>query len=145
LDPRTNKVVATIPVGPSASRLVIGEGWVWVVGVSDAYGKNPVIERINPSTNQVEGEPIRLPHPLPFCYLPESVAVGHGGLWCCANGMNRSGGSSSDRIAFIDARTTQTREIPVEHPIGGLALGDQEIWVTWATPSSGGYVYAVRP
>lgn len=143
LDPRTKKVVTTIPIGPSGGKLLVGEGWVWLVGVMDADGKRSLIKRINPSTNQVEDPPIRLDHALPLPFT--QAEVGQGGLWCVTNASVRSGVMSCDRIAFVDSRTGKTREVQLNEPVGRIALGNQEIWVGWATPTGGCHVYSVRP
>ena len=48
IDPATNQVVATIPVGPVPRFLAAGEGAVWTLNQGDG-----TVSRINPATNTV--------------------------------------------------------------------------------------------
>ena len=48
VDPRSNRLVATIPVGPVPRFLVTGAGGVWVLNQGDG-----TVSRIDPATNRV--------------------------------------------------------------------------------------------
>src|SRR6266536_1608716 len=74
IDPKTNKVVADVPVGKSPGPVAFGEGAVWVANVDEE-----TLSRINPRTRQVER----------IIYMqdvsPSDLAAGEGGVWV-ANG-----------------------------------------------------------
>src|SRR5438876_9866762 len=48
IDPQTNSVIATIPVGPQPEGIAVTPGAVWVVNKG-----GPSVSRIDPATNQV--------------------------------------------------------------------------------------------
>jgi virginiamycin B lyase len=48
VDPRTNRQVATIPVGPGPRFLAVDEGAVWMLNQGDGS-----VSRIDPRTNRV--------------------------------------------------------------------------------------------
>ena len=48
MDPRTNLIVETIPVGPAPRFLTVGEGGVWTLNQKDGS-----VTRIDPKTNKV--------------------------------------------------------------------------------------------
>ena len=61
IDPRTNAIVATIPVAPNPRDILVGEDVVWILHT--AFGTHPqpsYLSRIDPATNKVLGEPIRV-------------------------------------------------------------------------------------
>ena len=69
IDPTTDQVVATIPVGPEIGRdgldgLAALDGAVWVAGLN--------LERIDPATNRVT-QPIK--------HTANAVTAGAGSLW----------------------------------------------------------------
>jgi virginiamycin B lyase len=77
IDPATDQVVATIPVGrPSseyASDIAAADGSMWV-----ASPESKTIVRINPATNSVSGR-IHVP------YTPNGLTVGDGSVWVTLN------------------------------------------------------------
>jgi YVTN family beta-propeller protein len=48
IDPATNRVIATIPVGPTPRFLAAGEGGVWTLNQGDG-----TVSRIDPATNKL--------------------------------------------------------------------------------------------
>jgi hypothetical protein len=71
------RVIASIPVAPSAYALAVGDGAVWVGGTccgSDAQPGAGGLYRMDPATNQVAAG-----YPLPG--PPGSIAIGSAGLW----------------------------------------------------------------
>jgi YVTN family beta-propeller protein len=69
IDPRTNAVVATIPVGADPFGIAVGEGSVWV-----ANRRGFSISRIDPRTNKVVAA-------IPVGNRPQGVAAGAGAVW----------------------------------------------------------------
>jgi YVTN family beta-propeller protein len=69
IDPRTNAVVATIPVGADPFGIAVGEGSVWV-----ANRRGFSISRIDPSTNKVVAA-------IPVGNRPQGVTAGAGAVW----------------------------------------------------------------
>ena len=69
IDPQTNTVVATIPVGADPFSIAVGEGAVWV-----ANRRGFTISRIDPSTNKVVAS-------IPVGNRPQSLVAGGGAVW----------------------------------------------------------------
>jgi virginiamycin B lyase len=69
IDPRTNQVVATIPVGSSPSGVAVGEGSVWVANSGDG-----TVSQIHAQTNELVGT-------IPIGEVPIDVAAGEGAVW----------------------------------------------------------------
>jgi DNA-binding beta-propeller fold protein YncE len=74
IDPRTNAVVATVPVGRGANGIVIDRGNVWVANQLDN-----TVTRINAATATPIGEPITVDRG------PAGLAVAAGALWIVHN------------------------------------------------------------
>ena len=112
IDPRTNKVVATIAVGQSVSAIAVGAGGVWVtVPLEDR------VKRIDPASNAV-AESVRVPGG------PTAAAIGAGGIWVTsARAPGRSRGS-------IPPARASTRTIHVGHSPQGVAIVDGAVWVS---------------
>jgi len=69
IDPRTNAVAATIPVGRYSDAIAVGQGAVWVANHDDG-----TLSRIDPKTNSVVAT-------IHVGGQPEGVAVGSGAVW----------------------------------------------------------------
>ena len=69
IDPRTNRIVATIPVGRGPNSIAAGNDAVWVTSAID-----DALWRIDPRTNRVVAR-------IPLAGVPRAVAVGAGGVW----------------------------------------------------------------
>jgi YVTN family beta-propeller protein len=94
IDPRTNDVVATIPVNSSPWDVAVGAGSVWVTGYGET--KSGVLQRIDPTTNQVVATITVDPsgHPGP-------VAAGGDAVWV------NVGDTNSDSLVRIDPVTNR--------------------------------------
>jgi streptogramin lyase len=88
VDPASNKVVATIPVGHGLGDVVLEAGFVWVSNHDDS-----TISKIDPLTDQVV-DTIALPPPTGF------LGVSPGAVWVASH---ENGGT----LRKIDARTDQ--------------------------------------
>jgi hypothetical protein len=144
IDPHTNEVVARIPVTWTISnRLVAGEGWVWLVELEGYFiASSLAVTRINPATNQVEGERIVRPR---MSGTTSAVAVGLGGLWFTEDTGKRNEWYT---LVHIDARTGQIQEMPASTTpmlLIAIAIGDQAIWVGSSSTTSGTVLDCVRP
>jgi YVTN family beta-propeller protein len=69
IDPRTNAVVATIPVGADPFGIAVGDGSVWV-----ANRRGFTVSRIDPQTNKVVAS-------IPVGNRPQGIAAGNGAVW----------------------------------------------------------------
>jgi streptogramin lyase len=122
IDPGTNRVVASIPVGPPQA-IATGEGGAWAV---DFW--NGKVARIDPRSNRVVATiPLRLPFavghgPGSHDFLPFDVTVGEGAVWV-----------STDRgaVARIDPRSNSVAAlVRVEgEATSELAAGAGAVWV----------------
>jgi YVTN family beta-propeller protein len=68
IDPKTNKLVADVPVGVGAEALAAGSGWVWVTNTEDR-----TVSRIDPGTRSVRNFSVT--------DYPSDVAVGRDVVW----------------------------------------------------------------
>ena len=111
LNPRTERPVATIPVGNSPSSIVIGAGAVWVGDSGDG-----TVSRIDPRTNKVVAT-------IAVGQSVSAIAVGAGGVWVTV--------PLEDRVKRIDPASNAIAE-SVRVPGGptAAAIGAGGIWVT---------------
>jgi hypothetical protein len=105
IDPRTNRVVATIHL-PGIQSIAVGGGSVWTTSATGSY-RHELISRIDPAGNNVT----------PLLTLrggPGPLVWGHGHLWA----LTRT------RLSEIDSRTGRviaSLVLPDTGPFGGLA------------------------
>jgi YVTN family beta-propeller protein len=111
-DPATEKVVATIQVGPKPQFLAVGEGAVWVMNQADG-----TVSRIDPASNTV----------VATIHLGETVqggdiAVGGGYVWL----------RGSDTLLFkIDPATNAiVARYGPSAGSGSVAADDAAVWIT---------------
>jgi YVTN family beta-propeller protein len=69
IDPATNQVTRTIPVGDGPQGIAVGAGSVWV-----ANGLDGTVSRVDP----VSGEAVAT---IEVGGRPDELAVGEGGVW----------------------------------------------------------------
>jgi len=116
IDPRTNELVATIPVGTSyPGGLAVGGGSVWA-----ADSNRNVIYRIDPRTNAVTR--------ISGGGAPTGLAFGGGSLWVLDTVDNT--------VAELDPAsgvTLHTIGLPAGYAKGGIAADADQVWVTEAT------------
>ena len=113
LDPRTERPVATIPVGNGPSSVVIGEGAVWVGDSADG-----TVSRIDPRTNKVVAT-------IAVGQSISAIAVGAGGVWVTV--------PLEDRVKRIDPASNAVAEsIRVPGGPTAAAIGAGGLWVTAA-------------
>lgn len=117
IDPLTNELVATIPVGRAPSGLAVGQGAVWVTSSRDG-----TVARIDPASNRLTVAPV------PRC-RDGDLAGGEGALWVA----NRLDGTlvrvdpASGRVAARVLLPRTTDQEPHQ-----VAVGDGAVWAAGA-------------
>jgi peptide/nickel transport system substrate-binding protein len=109
ISPRTNEVVATVPVGNGPVGIAVGEGAVWVTTRFDG-----TVEKIDPDRGKVVAT-------IPVGQDPSGVAVGFGGVWVAVGGANE--------VVRIDPRTDDvTRSIGVGSGPTTVVVSPEGVW-----------------
>jgi streptogramin lyase len=119
IDPETEKVVATIPLGYLGSSVAATEDAVWVTAPDD-----DVLIRVDPASDEVVAEVAGLE-------APNFVAAGDEGVWVLSGvDSERSGGDGS--VASIDPETNEVAStVSIDEDPGqaaDLALGGGSVW-----------------
>jgi YVTN family beta-propeller protein len=118
IDPKTNKVIADVPVGRAPGAVTYGEGAVWVANLNDK-----TLYRINPRTRQVE-------RPIPMQdVVPSDIAAGEGGVWIANGPYNQVVRVSPDANEVVD-------KIATDDCAGydaSIAVGEGAAWFVCAT------------
>jgi virginiamycin B lyase len=116
IDPATNRVRASIHVGPQPSGIAVSPGAVWV-----ADNGGPSVSRIDPATNRVVAT-IRVGPNRACCADHVSLTVTGGELWVAVPNANE--------IVRIDPRTNgvvTTLKLPYS-PCGFVAADRSSVW-----------------
>ena len=110
IDPRTNEVVARIPVAAEVASVAVGGGFVWVA--SD----DGTLTKIDPEANVV-ADTVKLGGAL------SDVAVGEGAVWVANSGARN--------VARVDPETNDVvATIPTRARPDAIAVGEGLVWVT---------------
>jgi YVTN family beta-propeller protein len=123
IDPRTNTVVGSVPVGTRPGPVTFGSGSLWVANQDDQ-----TISRINPSTMQAEGA-ISLQNP------PTGLAAGGDAVWVA----QANPGEGSVSLSAIDPHFNNVgpaRRFATVVPGDGALVATQGATV-WLAPGSG--------
>jgi YVTN family beta-propeller protein len=116
IDPGSNRVVDSTPVGVTPSQLAVGAGSVWAINVEDA-----TLSRIDPATHALQ-RTITLPA------TPTGLAFGSKAAWV-ANGP---AGSLSRVDPALD-RVVETRALSAVHGQAGVvAVGAGSVWTVFS-------------
>jgi YVTN family beta-propeller protein len=109
IDPVTNELVATIPVGRGPSGLAVGAGAVWVTSSRDG-----TVARIDPAAGRVVATS-------PVGRAPGGLTVAGGAVWVAL--PDRGG------LGRIDPASNRLTIVPVPRCCdGGLAAGERALW-----------------
>jgi YVTN family beta-propeller protein len=118
IDPATDAVVDSIPVGSGPGPIAVGEGAVWL-----AHGEE--VSRIDPVTNEV------------VATIPAGgtwttgIEAGEGAVWVQEDGtslVRQERSDSPDGIVRIDPRTDSVEtKIPVEG-VASIDVGQGSVW-----------------
>lgn len=113
IDPGSNEVVATVPVGVRPSAIAAGAGAVWVANLDDRS-----VSRIDPTTRMVLGN-------IALQATPTGLAVGAGAVWI-ANGLL---GSVSRLDLGVNAVSATIEGLAPPHSnAGSIAVGEGSVW-----------------
>ncbi len=126
LDPKTNQVLALIPVGISPFGIGAGPAGVWVTDFND-----DLVAHIDPQTNQLVAT-------IHVAHGPSGVAVGDDTVWV-AN-------SRADVVTRIDPHANRVAAvIRVGHTPLPVALGEGSVWVRNESSEGPGIVSRIDP
>jgi hypothetical protein len=121
IDPRGNRVVAVVPVGPMDESIAVGAGGMWVAccGQPVPDGGRTGLIRVDPAANRVVSR-ISLPG------RPDAVGVSRGGVWVRA---------ARGPVWHVDpARNQVVATIRVPGGLGatrgGIAVTSEAVWVS---------------
>jgi YVTN family beta-propeller protein len=121
IDPKTNSVVESIPVGSGPGPIAVGEGSVWVANIDDE-----TVVQIDPTTRKVVDT-------IGVGVEPTDLAVGEGVVWVAAG--------FDHRLLRIDTANNQVRlRLRIPEAIGplpagyergpsALAVGEGAVWL----------------
>ena len=136
VDPRTNRVIARIPVGRQPQVIAVSPGAVWV---SNAGGPN--VSRIDPATNKVVAT-IRI-GPASACCDRAGVVVGGGSVWATVPKLGsvvRIDPKTNKVIATIKLSWLESGQ-----PCGMVAADRHGVWAAGAhCGASSGYSVVTR-
>jgi hypothetical protein len=115
-DPRSGKILQSVPVGNGAGPVATGLGAVWVVNSADGS-----VQRIDTASGRVS-------RPISVGAAPSAIAVGGGAVWVTdeADGL----------LARIDEQTLQVTRLPVGQTPAAVAFGDNAVWVANTTENA---------
>ena len=114
INPGTNRVVATVPVGAFPVRVAVDGHAVWVAN----FGDNTV-SRINPATNTVVAT-------IPVGPGPFGIGLAAGAVW-----VANSGDATVSRIDPATNMVVATVQVGAPPPVfRGLGTGEGAVWVT---------------
>jgi YVTN family beta-propeller protein len=120
IDPRTNRIASSTPVGSGPAAVAVGDGAVWVANAADQ-----TVSRVAPGTKQVVST-------IGTGRTPSAIAVGGGSVWV-ANAIGASGtvsriepqsnqvvGTTVTRRGLFDAFAAPTPS--------AIAVGAGDVW-----------------
>jgi YVTN family beta-propeller protein len=110
IDPRTNRLVADIPVGNAPTGIAVDEGAVWVTNAEDG-----TVSRVDPELGSVI-------QTTAVGSGPSGIAVANGAVWV-VNGLD----GTVSRISTETSQVVQT--IPVGNGPSGIAVGEGAVWI----------------
>jgi len=121
IDPATNEIVATIPVG-TAGNLAAGSDAVWMIDTVE--GPQDTVLRIDPATNEVvAGITVG-----PYAF---DVAVDSTGVWVT---RDIDGRGQLGEVIRIDPATNEiAARIPVDGRLRDVVVGEGGVWVVDST------------
>jgi YVTN family beta-propeller protein len=112
VDPQTDELAATIPVGSSPSAVAAGERWVWVANFDDE------------TVTQIDSESNTVARTIVIDGSPIAIAIGEGAVWVTST---RDGDTV---LTKIDAESAAVRrELELGTGLTLLAVGEGSVWL----------------
>jgi len=108
IDPTTNKIIASIPVGSDPGGVVVAAGSIWVASYDDG-----TLTQVDPATNAVLAT-------IPVGPRPWEVAVDAGMIW------TRNSDATLTRVDPVAGRRVQVVEVGEAH--GQVNAGNGSVW-----------------
>jgi YVTN family beta-propeller protein len=123
IDPSSNDVVDSAPVGVDPDAITVGAGAVWVANTADQ-----TVSRIDPSTRRVV-------QTIPVGEYPSDVAVAAGSAWVALGGLiqvRRIDVASNQAEEMVTALPQPDTPLPAlcQRALTRLAAGDGALWFT---------------
>ena len=121
IDPKTNKLVATVRTGADPTGVAAGDGGVWVIHLDDNR-----ISKIDPRTDDIVATG--------SAPSPTAIAVGAGSVWVAHGDAT---------LSQLDARTAAAvHSVPVPDLTEFVATGPGAVW---AVSNVGGFAARINP
>jgi len=114
IDPESNEVIASVPVGIRPSAIAVGAGAVWVGNADDR-----TLSRIDPQAQAVVAN-------IALGTTPTGVAVGAGSVWV-ANGIL----GTVTRVDPAVNSSLETIEVTFRSSAGSVAVGEGAVWAAF--------------
>jgi YVTN family beta-propeller protein len=128
IDPRTNKIVAEVPVGARPAAEAAGDGALWIANSDDE-----TVSRVDPRTTTV----VRT---LPIGSTPTGLAFGAGAVWVATFG-GRLGRIDPQYNAQATVANLSRDQRLFLTPVRRVAVGLDAVWVVYNI----GVVYRIDP
>jgi YVTN family beta-propeller protein len=117
IDPATNRVVDSVPVGIRPGPVAANAGSVWVANLDDGS-----LTRIDVETRRAVAN-VFLPA------TPDGIAVGDGAVWVAHGRLGTLSRVDTQFDTVVDTASLAGRAI--HFPTGGVALGAGTVWVVF--------------
>ena len=137
IDPKTEKIVATIPTLGSVGTIAFGEGAVWVLEQTHLWPNSEhLLSRIDPTSN-------RLTQTIHLGSGFSSIAVGEGAVWVAQSGSGTPRDPTPGKLLRIETQPLQiVRAIPLWWTPVKMLIAAGSIWVS---TYGGGAILRVDP
>src|SRR6266496_4175992 len=124
LDPKTNRVLATIPTVGTLGIIAVGERAVWVLEKTSVWPKaEGLVSQVDPSDNHLVGT-------AHLGYGAFSIAVGEGAVWVAQAEAGSGNDLTRGKLLRIDPKSLRiVRAIPLFDTLNAIAVAAGSVWV----------------
>jgi YVTN family beta-propeller protein len=116
IDPKTNELVAEVPVGIKPGAVAVGEGGVWVANAEDE-----TVSRIDTQTREIR-------RTIPVGGLPSDVTVGGGTVWVALGALGELTRIDPDQDDAVSPFPALSGHAPCNAPRASLAFARGVVW-----------------